>query len=204
MEKIWLNNYPQGVPAEVNLSEYGSVKEILEKSCSRFGELPAFTNMGATITYSELDQLTRQFGSYLQKELNLDKGARVAIMMPNLLQYPVALFGTLRAGMTVVNVNPLYTPRELRHQLRDSGAEVIVVLENFANTLQEVLPDTPVKTVLTTQIGDMLPAPRSWLVNFVVKRVKKMVPEWRIEGVHEFHQALGLGSKHSLADAPLT
>jgi long-chain acyl-CoA synthetase len=203
MEKIWLTQYQEGVPAEVNLAEYHSLKDILEKSCARFGDLPAFTNMGASITYGELDRLTRHFGAYLQNHLNLGKGARVAIMMPNLLQYPVALFGTLRAGLTVVNVNPLYTPRELRHQLRDSGAEVIVVLENFARTLQEVLPDTAVKTVVTTQIGDMLPPIKSWVVNFMVKHVKKMVPEWRIAGVHEFHQALAFGAERNLEDVSL-
>jgi len=203
MEKIWLKQYPQGVPAEVDLGEFKSLKQILERSCERYGDQPAFTNMGASISYTELDRMTRAFGAYLQ-QLGLSKSDRVAIMMPNLLQYPVALFGTLRAGMTVVNVNPLYTPRELKHQLRDSGAEVIVVLENFARTLQEVLPETAVKTVLTTQIGDMLPAPRSWLVNFVVKRVKKMVPDWNIPGAQDLHQALEIGGGKQLAEVPLS
>ncbi|HSD61797.1 MAG TPA: long-chain-fatty-acid--CoA ligase [Burkholderiales bacterium] len=203
MEKIWLKHYPQDVPAEVDLSEFKSLKQILERSCERYGDQPAFTNMGASISYAELDRMTQAFGAYLQ-QLGLSKSDRVAIMMPNLLQYPVALFGTLRAGMTVVNVNPLYTPRELKHQLRDSGAEVIVVLENFARTLQEVLPETPVKTVLTTQIGDMLPAPKSWLVNFVVKRVKNMVPDWNIPGAQDLRQALEIGRGRQLADVPLS
>jgi long-chain acyl-CoA synthetase len=203
MEKIWLNQYPPHVPAEVDLSEFESLKQILEQSCQRFRDQPAYTNMGASISYAELDRMSRAFGAYLQQQLGLGKSDRVAIMMPNLLQYPVALFGTLRAGMTVVNVNPLYTPRELKHQLRDSGAQVIVVLENFARTLQEVLPETPVKTVLTTQIGDMLPAPKSWLVNFVVKRVKKMVPDWSIPGSQDLHQALEIGAGKQLADVPL-
>ncbi len=203
MEKIWLKNYSQGVPAEVNVGEFRSVKEILEKSCARFADLPAFSNMGTSINYATLDRLTRQFGAFLQKDLGLKKGDRVAIMMPNLLQYPVALFGTLRAGMTVVNVNPLYTPRELKHQLRDSGASVIVVLENFASVLQQVLAETPVKTVLTTQIGDMQPGIKRLLVNFVVKRVKKMVPDWNIPGAQDFRQALDRGAGQELEDVPL-
>jgi len=203
MEKIWLKNYSQGVPAEINVGEFRSVKEILEKSCARFADLPAFSNMGTSINYATLDRLTRQFGAFLQKDLGLKKGDRVAIMMPNLLQYPVALFGTLRAGMTVVNVNPLYTPRELRHQLRDSGASVIVVLENFASVLQQVLAETPVKTVLTTQIGDMQPGIKRLLVNFVVKRVKKMVPDWTIPGALDFRQALDRGAGQELEDVPL-
>jgi long-chain acyl-CoA synthetase len=203
MNKIWLQNYPQGIPAEVDVAQYRSLKEILEQSCQRFAALPAFTNMGTSLSYADLDRLTRQFGAFLQQQLRLPKGARVAIMMPNLLQYPVALFGALRAGMTVVNVNPLYTARELRHQLRDSGAEAIVVLENFAHTLQEVMADTPVKTVVTTQVGDLLPALKSLLVNFVVKRVKGMVPEWRISAALDFHAALEAGSRHRLEDVPV-
>jgi long-chain acyl-CoA synthetase len=203
MEKIWLKNYSQGVPAEVNVGEFRSVKEILEKSCARFAGLPAFSNMGTSIDYATLDRLTRQFGAFLQKDLGLKKGDRVAIMMPNLLQYPVALFGTLRAGMIVVNVNPLYTPRELKHQLRDSGASVIVVLENFASVLQQILPETPIKTVLTTQIGDMQPGIKRLLVNFVVKRVKKMVPDWNIPGALDFRQALDRGAGQELEDVPL-
>jgi long-chain acyl-CoA synthetase len=203
MNKIWLQNYPQGIPAEVDVSQYRSLKEILEVSCQRFAALPAFTNMGTSITYAELDRLTQQFGAFLQQQLGLAKGARVAIMMPNLLQYPVALFGALRAGMTIVNVNPLYTARELRHQLRDSGAEAIVVLENFAHTLQEVLADTAVKSVITTQVGDLLPALKSLLVNFVVKHVKRMVPEWRIDAAVEFRAALEAGGRQRLQDVPL-
>ncbi len=203
MEKIWRKTYSPGVPAEVNVGEFKSLKEILEKSCARFADRPAFTNMGTSISYADLDRLTRQFGAFLQKDLGLGKGDRVAIMMPNLLQYPVALLGTLRAGMTVVNVNPLYTPRELRHQLRDSGASVIVVLENFASTLQEVLAETPVKTVLTTQIGDMQPGIKRLLVNFVVKRVKKMVPDWHIPGTVDFRRALDRGAGEELDDVPV-
>jgi long-chain acyl-CoA synthetase len=203
MNRIWLQHYPRGVPAEVDVSRYRSLREILEVSCQRFAALPAFTNMGTSITYAQLDSLTRQFGAYLQHGLGLGKGARVAVMLPNLLQYPVALFGALRAGLTVVNVNPLYTATELRHQLRDSGAEAIVVLENFAHTLQEVLPDTALRTVVTTQVGDLLPAPKSLLVNFVVKHVKRMVPAWRIAGAMDFRAVLHEGRDRRLEDVAL-
>ncbi|HET9700550.1 MAG TPA: long-chain-fatty-acid--CoA ligase [Burkholderiales bacterium] len=203
MEKIWLKEYPKYVPQEVDLSEFESLKQVLERSCERFRDRPAYTNMGASITYGELDRQSRAFAAYLQQDLGLRKGDRVAIMMPNLLQYPVALFGTLRAGLTVVNVNPLYTPRELRHQLRDSGAKAIVVLQNFARTVQEVVGETQIKTVITTQIGDMLPAPKSWLVNFVVKRVKKMVPDWSIPGALDLGQVLKAGAGLQLADVPV-
>ncbi len=203
MEKIWLKEYPKYVPEEVDLSEFQSLKHVLEQSCERFRDRPAYTNMGVSISYADLDRMSRAFGAYLQQELGLGKADRVAIMMPNLLQYPVVLFGVLRAGMTVVNVNPLYTPRELRHQLRDSGAKAIVVLENFARTVQEVVADTQVKTVITTRIGDMLPAPKSWLVNFVVKRVKKMVPDWDIPGARDLSQALAAGAGKQLAPVSL-
>jgi long-chain acyl-CoA synthetase len=176
MDKPWLKHYPEGIPAEVDFTAYGSLKEILETSCARFADLPAYGNMGVSITYRELDALSRDFGAYLQKVAGLKKGDRLAIMLPNLLQYPVALFGALRAGVVVVNVNPLYTARELEHQLKDSGASAIVVLENFAHTLQEVLAAHPGKTVITTQIGDMFPAFKRMLTNLVVKHVKKMVP----------------------------
>ena len=202
MEKIWLNEYPAGVPAEVDLNEFSSIKDILEKSCWRFADLPAYSNMGVTLRYRDIDRLSRDFGAYLQG-LGLGKGERVAIMMPNVLQYPVALFGTLRAGLTVVNVNPLYTPRELEHQLNDSGSTVIVIIENFAHTLQEVLARTPVKTVVTTELGDLFSFPKRLLVNFVVKRVKKMVPAWTMPGTVPFRQALSQGVGQTLTDVPL-
>lgn len=203
MRKIWLEHYPQGVPAEADIKRYQSLKELFEASCERFRSLPAFTNMGTTITYGELDRLAAQFGAFLQKHAGLPKGGRVAIMLPNLLQYPVAMFGALRAGMTVVNVNPQYTPRELRHQLHDSGAQAIVVLENFAHTLQEVLADTAVKTVITTRIGDMLPVPKSLVVNFVVKHVRHMVPDWHLEGSVDWHRAMALGARERLDEVPV-
>lgn len=197
-DKIWLKEYPQGVPAEVDINQYRSLKDIIEQSCQKFRDLPAFTNMGATLTYGDVDQQSCYFAAYLQKVLGLKKGERVAIMMPNLLQYPIALFGVLRAGLTVVNVNPLYTPRELEHQLQDSGARAIVILENFAHTLEQVLDKTPVKTVITTRIGDMLPFPKSKIVNFVVKYLKKMVPSWNIPGAISFKRALNEGKWQTL------
>jgi len=203
VEKIWLNEYPAGVPADVDLHEFSSLKDILEKSCQRFADLPAYSNMGVTLRYRDIDRLSRDFGAYLQG-LGLSKGNRVAIMMPNVLQYPVALFGALRAGLTVVNVNPLYTPRELEHQLNDSGSLVIVIIENFAHTLQEVLDKTPVRIVITTELGDLFPFPKRPLVNFVVKRVKKMVPAWRIPGAVPFRQALNQGAGKTLTEVPLT
>ena len=200
MEKIWLKEYPQGVPAEINPDEYASLKAILEDSCRQYAALPAYSNLGASLSYADLDRLSRQFGAWLQKVVGLKKGDRVAIMMPNLLQYPVALFGILRCGMVAVNVNPLYTARELEHQLQDSGARAIVIVENFAATLQEALPHVDVRTVVTTQIGDLLPFPKRTLVNLVVKRVKKMVPAWRIPGAVSFRAALAQGAQHKLDD----
>ena len=185
------------------MDEYASLKEILERSCRTFAKLPAYGNMGVSITYSQLDRASREFGSYLQKVVGLKKGDRVAIMLPNLLQYPVALFGVLRAGMTVVNVNPMYTARELEHQLKDSGAMVIVVLENFAHTLQDVVSRTSVKTVITTQIGDLFPQPKRLITNLVVKYVKKMVPHWRIANTVKFRAALRAGRTQTLDDVPL-
>jgi len=200
MEKIWLKEYPKGVPAEINPDEYSSLKAVFEDSCRQYAGLPAYSNLGATLSYADLERMSRQFGAWLQKDAGLKKGDRVAIMMPNLLQYPVALFGILRSGMVVVNVNPLYTVRELEHQLKDSGARTIVIVENFAATLQEALPQVDVKTVVTTQIGDLLPFPKRALVNFVVKRVKKMVPAWRIPGAISLREALAKGGQHTLDD----
>jgi len=200
MEKIWLNHYPKGIPSEVNIDEFASLKDVLKRSCERFADLPAYSNMGASLTYAELDQYSRDFAAYLQNSLGLHKGDRVAIMMPNLLQYPVALFGVLRAGLVVVNVNPQYTATELKHQLKDSGAVAIVVLENFAHTLQLVLEKNPkIKLrVFTTEVGDMFPLVKEVLTNVVVKYVKKMVPEWDIPNAVEFNAALRQGREHIL------
>jgi long-chain acyl-CoA synthetase len=196
VEKIWLKSYPAGVPAEINIDQYASVREVLEDSCAKFSTRPAYSCMGRTITFAELDRLSAAFGAYLQG-LGLIKGARVALMMPNVLQYPVCLFGILRAGYTVVNVNPLYTPRELEHQLTDSGAELIVVVENFACTLAEVLSRTQVRHVVVTTIGEMLGL-KGILVDFVLRHVKKMIPAWNIPGTTRLSDALSEGSRRKL------
>ena len=199
MDKIWLKNYLAGMPAKINPDVFMSIPDLFENVVTKFADKPAFHNLGYTMDFAELNRLSRDFAAYLQGLPGMAKGDRVAIMLPNLLQYPVAVFGVLRAGMTVVNVNPLYTPRELQHQLRDSGAKAIVVLENFANTLQQVCADTPVKQVITTQVGDMLPIPKRWLVNTVIKKVKKMVPDWNIAGAISFRATLARGAALALA-----
>ena len=188
MEKIWLKSYPPGVPAEIDYTQYQSVGALVDKKVVEFRDRPAFHCMGKTISFGDLDRLSRAFGAWLQSK-GYGKGVRVAIMMPNCLQYPVALYGTLRAGGIVVNVNPLYTPRELEHQLKDSGAEVIVILENFATTLEEVLPKTPLKHVILASLGDMLGL-KGLLVNFVVRNVKKMVPAFDLPGALRFNDML--------------
>ncbi|MFZ1908389.1 MAG: AMP-binding protein [Burkholderiales bacterium] len=203
MEKIWLKSYPEGMPAEIDVRAYASLKEILEKSCERYRDLPAFSNMGTTITYGQLDAMSRSFGAYLQQVKGLSKGDRVALMMPNLLQYPVTLFGALRSGMTVVNINPLYTPRELQHQLEDSGAKVIVVLENFAHTVQRALEKTPVPHVVVTRIGDLLSFPMGLAANLAVKYLKRMVPDWNIPQAIDLPRALALG-RRPLAEVSIT
>jgi long-chain acyl-CoA synthetase len=194
VDKIWLKSYPAGVPAEIDPNLFSSIPDLLEKLVIKFADKPAYHNLGYTMSYAALDRLSRDFAAFLQGLAGMAKGERVAIMSPNLLQYPVALFGILRAGMTVVNVNPMYSPRELEHQLKDSGARAIVILENFANTLQKVLKGTPVEHVITTQVGDLLPIPKRWIVNFVIKKVKKMVPDWRIDGAMKFRAALARGA----------
>lgn len=198
VDKIWLNSYPRGVPAQIDAHRYGSLVELFVDSFRQYAERPAFANMGRTLSFTELDALSGQFASYLQSQLALEKGDRLAIMLPNLLQYPVALFGALRAGLTVVNVNPLYTPRELCHQLSDSGTTAIVILENFAHVLEECLADTPVKAVITTRMGDLLPFPKSALVNLVVKYVKQLVPPFEIDDTIRFTDALSEGASQPL------
>jgi long-chain acyl-CoA synthetase len=196
MERIWLKSYPPGVPAGVKFDEFKSVGALVDKKVVEYRERPAFHCMGKTISFGELDALSRAFGAWLQSK-GYGKGARVAIMMPNCLQYPVVLYGTLRAGGIVVNVNPLYTPRELEHQLKDSGAEVIVILENFASTLEHVLPRTPVKHVILASLGDMLGA-KGLLVNFVVRKVKKMVPAYSLPSALRFNDVLAEGAGQSM------
>ena len=194
----WLAQYPKGVPAEIDLEQYRNIVAVLEDSCDRYRSRPAFENMGKTISYDELDRLSYQFACHLLLDLKLKKGDRVAIMMPNLLQYPVAIFGVLRAGLTVVNTNPLYTARELKHQLNDSGAVAIVVVENFANVVQEVVKDTQVKHVFTTAVGDMLGFPKRQIVNFVLKYVRKAVPDYSLPGAVSFVDAVNAGAGKKL------
>ena len=194
MDKIWLQSYQEGVPAEIELGEFQSLGEMFEKSASLYRERIAYINMGVEISYGELDKLSRDFAAYLQSNLKLPKGSRVAIMMPNVLQYPICMLGALRAGYAVVNCNPLYTPRELEHQLKDSGTETIVILENFAHTLEQVIDKTAVKNVVMARLGDMLGVPKGSIVNFVVKYVKKMVPAWSLPSHVDFGKALSKGA----------
>lgn len=203
MDKPWLSEYPAGVPAEIDIQQFSSLVDMLAVSCTRFADLPAYRSMGSAMSFRELDDASRAFAAWLQKTTDLQRGDRVALMMPNLLQYPVALFGILRAGMVVVNVNPLYTPRELEHQLKDAGARAIVVLENFAHTLEQVVGDTQVCTVVTTQVGDLLPPWQRLLTNSVVKHVKKLVPAWQLRGAVGFRHALSAGRSQTLDEVAL-
>ncbi|OSN09980.1 long-chain fatty acid--CoA ligase [Lonsdalea iberica] len=195
MEKIWLARYPTDVPAEIDPDRYSSLMELFENSMARNAERPAFINMGETMTFRQLEQRSRAFAAYLQHQLKLKKGDRVALMMPNLLQYPIALFGILRAGMVVVNINPLYTPRELEHQLNDSGASAMVIVSNFAHTLEKVVFNTPVKHVILTRMGDQLSAAKGTLVNFVVKYIKRLVPKYHLPDAISFRSVLQQGKK---------
>lgn len=197
LERPWLQSYPKGVPAEIDVNEFHSVSAVFDTSVAKFRDRPAYSSFGKVLTYGETDALVEQFAAYLLGELQLKKGDRVALMMPNCLQYPIATFGVLRAGLTVVNVNPLYTARELKHQLVDSGAAVLVVVDNFCDTVQQVIADTPIKHVVTTGLGDMLGA-KGIVVNFVLKYIKKMVPNYSLRGAIRFNQALKLGSRHTL------
>jgi long-chain acyl-CoA synthetase len=194
MDRIWLQSYPAGMPAEIDPDRFASIPEMLDWTVAQFGDKPAFHNLGRSLRYRELDRLSRDFAAFLQQLPGLAKGDRIAIMSPNLLQYPVAIFGILRAGMTVVNINPLYTARELEYLLKDSGARAIVIVENFAATLASVLPNTSVEHVITTALGDLLRNPKRWLVNFVVRRVRKLVPDWRIAGAIDLRSVLRHGA----------
>ncbi|MEX9461910.1 long-chain-fatty-acid--CoA ligase FadD [Providencia vermicola] len=193
MEKIWLKNYPSDVPEEIDPDRFASLAELLENSVSQYADQPAFINMGAVMTYRKLEERSRAFAAYLQNGLGLKKGDRVALMMPNLLQYPIALFGILRAGMVVINVNPLYTPRELEHQLNDNGASAIVIVSNFAHTLEKIVFNTKVKHVILTRMGDQLSRPKATLVDFVVKYVKKLVPKYHLPDAISFRRAMHYG-----------
>ena len=193
MDRNWLTQYPPGVPTDIDPDSYASLRDIFDRACTEHRHSPAFTNMGATLSFAQLDALSRAFAAWLQQKSGLLRGDRVALMMPNILQYPIALFGVLRAGMVVVNTNPLYTARELEHQLVDSGAKAIVIVENFVHVLQQVLPHTELKQVLVTRIGDLLGVPRGMIVNLVLKYVRKQIPEWKMPGAMTFKSALGGG-----------
>lgn len=192
-ERPWLGSYPAGVPAEIDSNAYASVAALIDASCDKFRQLPAFENLGVSLSFDDVDRLSQDFASYLQNVVGLNQGDRVALMMPNLLQYPVALFGILRGGFVCTNINPLYTARELEHQLNDSGARAIVILENFCATLQPVLPRTKLETVIVASVGDLAPWPKALMVNFVIRRIKKMVPAWDIPGTVPFRTALARG-----------
>ena len=203
MDKIWLNSYPEGIPAEVETPPWKSVRDLFEQAFEKHPDNPAYTNMGVTMNYRELDRLSMQFACYLQKTLGLTRGERVAIMLPNILQYPVAMCGIFRAGLVVVNVNPLYTARELEHQLKDSGAKAIVILENFATTLEEVVAKTDVQQVIVTGIGDLFSWPKRSIVNFMLRHVKKMVPKYSLPGHQRFKETLRAGDDQSLDDVEI-
>ena len=190
MEKIWLKRYPEGMPESIDPEHYNSLLEVFEKSFADYADFPAYTNMGKTLTYQQVDEKTKAIASYLQNDLKLGRGDKVAVMMPNLLQTPISILGVLRAGCTVVNVNPLYTVRELEHQLNDSEAKAIFILANFGHTLEQALPNTQVKHVVLTEIGDMLGGIKKHLVNFVVKHFKKMVPEFNLKQTIPFKQVI--------------
>ncbi len=204
MDKLWLKSYPPGVPAEINPEQYRSLAQLFDESCAKYADRPAYSNLGRTITFGQLNAMSRAFGAWLQKEARLKKGDRIALMMPNILQYPIALFGALRAGLTVVNTNPLYTHRELEHQLKDSGAKAIVVFENAAHVLEACLEHTDVEEVIVTGIGDLLGFPKGPIVNFVLKNVRKQVKRYALPQAHSFLNVLEQGKWVNLEDPGLT
>jgi len=203
VNKPWLQSYPEGVPAEIDLSAYSSILDIFEQSCEAYRQRTAYINFDRKLTYGDLDRLSRDFAAWLQSK-GMRKGDRIALMMPNILQYPVALFGAMRAGLVIVNTNPMYTARELRHQLQDSGARAIVVVDNFASVLQKVRGEVPVELIVTTQIGDLLGFPKRLLVNLALKYVKKMVPAFDLPGATTLPDALAAGARLPLEIAELT
>ena len=200
-ENFWKDKYPAGVPTEINPDQYPNILAVLRESCKKFANKPAFSNMGKTLTYAELYTLSGQFAAYLQKHSGLQPGDRIAVQMPNVLQYPIVVFGAMRAGYVVVNTNPLYTAREMEHQFNDSGAKALVCLANMAHLAQDVVPKTGVKQVIVTEVGDMLPPLKRLLVNTVVKHVKKMVPAYNIPGMVKFNDAMAKGKGLSLQEA---
>ncbi len=204
MEKIWLKNYPKGIAHDIDLSTYASLQDLYEEAIQNFKTNKAFTNMGVSLTFQELDQQVDRFASFLQNELKLKKGDRIAIQMPNLLQFPIAAFAALRSGLTVVNTNPLYTAKEMKHQFKDSGAKCIVILANYAHLLQEIIKETEIESIVITEIGDLFPTPKRILVNSVVKYIKKMVPNFHLPQAYSFRQALQLGAMKPSKKIPCT
>lgn len=204
MEKVWLKSYEKGVPAEIELDDYPSIVEFLEESVSQHFSLPAFKNFNKTLSYGDLDRLSQEYAGYLQNHLHLKKGDRIGMMMPNLLQYPVAMFGALRAGLVIVNVNPLYTPREIVHQMNDAQCETIIVLANFAHTVQEALPQTKLKNIIITEVADLFSPVRRVMLNFIVRHVKRMVPRYNIPNAIKFRDTLKLGAKSPYHRVKLT
>ena len=202
MERIWQKNYPQGVPFEIDSSAYNSIPELISDTCKKFKDKTSFINMGSELSFSELDELSSDFASFLQQK-GLQKGDRIALQMPNLLQYPIALFGALKAGLVIVNINPLYTPREMKHHLSNSGAKAIVILSNFAHHLETVIANTNIKTVIVTQLGDQLGWPKSLLINFAVKHIKKMVPKYELPEAYSFYEALDIGAERHYTPATI-
>lgn len=196
-QRPWLKNYPKGIPANIDPDSYCSLVEMIEETFKKYAKKPAFTCMDKTLTFQDIDKMSKQFGAYLSSR-GLEKGDRIALMMPNMLQYPIALFGALRAGLVVVNTNPLYTPREMHHQFTDAGVKAIVIAENFAANLEKIIGDTNIKTVITTSIGELLGMLKGTMVNFVVRKVKRMVPSYNIPNTVAFKEALSQGKKFSL------
>lgn len=203
MEKVWLKSYPPGMPEEVPTPPFRSVRELCEQAFEAYPDNACYSNMGTTLSYADIDRLSMQFAGYLQKKLRLTRGERVAIMLPNVLQYPVALCGIFRAGLVVVNVNPLYTARELKHQLKDSGAKCIIILENFAHVLEDVIAESNVKHVITTGVGDLLAFPKGALTNFVLRYIKRSVPAFNLPGKVSLRQALNAGAEVVLDDVEI-
>ena len=203
MERFWLDSYPEGVPHDIDSSEYASVVDFFNNTCEKFPDKPGYSNFGKTLTYSQVDKLSQQFAAYLQNDLEMKKGERLGIMLPNVLQYPIALFGAMRAGIVVVNIDPLYTVRELTHQINDSGADAILFLENFGDVVEKTLPQTSLKHVISTRLGDCLDFPKSLIINFVLKHVKKVIPSYQIANAVSFRDVLKIGQQSTCVDAEL-
>ena len=200
-ENFWKDKYPVGVAAEINPDQYPNILAVLKESCQRFADKPAFSNLGKTLTYGEIYKLSGDFAAYLQKHTDLKPGDRIAVQLPNVLQYPIVVFGAMRAGLVVVNTNPLYTAREMEHQFNDSGAKALICLANMAHLAEQVVPKTGVKTVIVTEVGDMLPTFKRLLVNAVIKHVKKMVPAYNLPKAVKLNDALAKGRGQSFAEA---